>query len=173
MKHLKKLVVDKRLFFLFLIILIQGCGINSRIKSNYKQTNKLAIELFNENTNVISIQYEYANYAYLLTYTEYEVRSYKMKDGKIFSVSNFLKKENFRDVVKDFEGLSNKDFTSCIEMDGGYIFFKFNNKSLHEMTLGVNLKCFIETEFDSKFLNYIKEDLININKTDKDLLLNL
>ena len=41
------------------------------------------------------------------------------------------------------------------------------------MTLGVNLKCFIETEFDSKFLNYIKEDLININKTDKDLLLNL
>ncbi|WP_196889610.1 hypothetical protein [Aureivirga sp. CE67] len=146
----------KKIIIINILLFLSSCSINHKILSNDKYTTKLVNTIFKEHGNAFSVSSTYYTFSTVWFYTSDKIKIYHLNNGKIlekyeFSSQNFLNEVPVKEVF---------EVNGCMEFDGDGFIYKVNlNNMIYEDELPINLNCFLEKKYKSKFLNRIVSDI--------------
>jgi hypothetical protein len=162
MRHLKKLWGDNdykeiRIIFLFLFLFtILSCATNNNRKN-------IISKLYENNGNVFYITSTYVNKKIVWSYVNDKIIIYTLSSkNKILN-----KKEELVEKPMDlfnFNLNDNFEMDKCMELDGDLLGYQIKQNGVTESKeYPVNVKCFINTNYEAIFYNKLKDDIIKYN----------
>ena len=158
-------------FILFISFVMTSCHVmKQRIKHNHRKSNSFVEKIYKKYHNVFYAGSMYSNFSYVWTYkNDSVIIGYTLVDGKIKSTKTYKPFAS----IKFPENNENKEIfeSECLVMDGDFLSFKIlRDKKEYRETYYVKLPCFVEKEWKSNFLNYLKESCIRYcSKKDLDM----
>jgi len=154
---MKKII--NNVIYVLLMLFVLSCGISNKLNRTTNKREKIINQLFENNGNAFYISSSHVLVSYVWSYSDNKINIYKLSGNKIWKINNLPINER-DDFFKQLSKEELYEIDKCMELDGDIFGYKFKKDGLLERhDFPVNIDCFVQQKFKSKFLNKIITDI--------------
>ncbi len=121
-------------------------------------------EIIKNNDNVFYLGTEYSNASFVWTYKNDVIQVFKLINGPVNTERKYEISNGKEWIIQHFKESFVGQIFDCTELDGDLIEIRIKkNGDIEKHSFPVNLECFFQGKYESKFLSRVAEDMKKYN----------